>query len=322
MALQSRRQVMRAAMHGAAGLCLAPLACRVAPVYAQSAASAFDAVALSERLYLLTSAGQANVVAQTQPDGVVLVDGAAANVAEALLDTVAGLPASGSVHSLFNTHWHPQQTGLNERLGAEGTTIIAHENTRLWLTTDITYPWDDQSFAPLSKAAQPNLSFYDTGELNSQVRYGYLRHAAHTDGDMYVQFPEANVLVVGDTVSGAGWPFVDWWTGGWIGGIVGNLELLLDLTDAQTRIVPARGRVLSRADLQSQYEMYNIVYERLSRMLNSGRGPDEAVAAKPTEEFDAIMGPPDEFVRRAFESLWAYLTPDAALPRRQWGVFA
>ena len=39
--------------------------------------------------------------------------------------------------------------------------------------------------------------------------------------------------------------------------------------------------------------------------------PSEAVAAKPTKEFDAQMGNPDEFVRRAFESLWAYLSPDA-----------
>jgi hypothetical protein len=45
--------------------------------------------------------------------------------------------------------------------------------------------------------------------------------------------------------------------------------------------------------------------------LNAGRGPDEAVAARPTAEFDAEMGPPDEFVRRSFESLWAYLSPDA-----------
>ena len=50
---------------------------------------------------------------------------------------------------------------------------------------------------------------------------------------------------------------------------------------------------------------------RLCRLLYAGRGPDEVVAARPTAEFDAEMGPPDEFVRRAFESLWAYLSPDA-----------
>jgi len=35
------------------------------------------------------------------------------------------------------------------------------------------------------------------------------------------------------------------------------------------------------------------------------------VEARPTQEFDVRMGPSDEFVRRAFESLWAYLSPDA-----------
>ena len=45
----------------------------------------------------------------------------------------------------------------------------------------------------------------------------------------------------------------------------------------------------------------------------SGSSLDHAaiIAAAPTKEFDAQMGNPDEFVRRAFESLWAYLSPDA-----------
>jgi hypothetical protein len=64
-------------------------------------------------------------------------------------------------------------------------------------------------------------------------------------------------------------------------------------------------------DLKAQFDMYQAVYERLSKLLNSGRGPTEAVEARPTKDFDAKMGNPDEFVRRAFESLWAYVTPDA-----------
>ena len=81
--------------------------------------------------------------------------------------------------------------------------------------------------------------------------------------------------------------------------------------NADTRIVPARGPVLGLADLKKQYEMYVTIYDRLSTLLNRGRGPAEAVAAKPTKEFDEKMGNPDEFVRRAFESLWGYLSPDA-----------
>jgi glyoxylase-like metal-dependent hydrolase (beta-lactamase superfamily II) len=306
MPSRTRRELLRMALSGATGIALGPSALRLAMAQAMPA----GVTSLSDTLHLLT-VESINLLAKTGPDGVVLVDGGPVGSRELLLGAIAALPSSGPIHTLFNTHWHPEQTGLNEHVGTEGGAIIAQENTRLWLSTDITYPWDGSRFEPLPEVAQPNKTFYDEGALDSGVRYGYLRHAAHTDGDLYVQFPDENVLAVGDTVSSAGWPFVDWWTGGWIGGIVGNLELLLSLTDAETRIVPARGPLLRRTDLEAQYGMYNVIYERLARMLNAGRGPDEVVAARPTAEFDAEMGPPDEFVRRAFESLWAYLSPDA-----------
>jgi hypothetical protein len=35
------------------------------------------------------------------------------------------------------------------------------------------------------------------------------------------------------------------------------------------------------------------------------------VDARPAREFEPQMGHSDEFVRRAFESLWAYVSPDA-----------
>jgi hypothetical protein len=69
--------------------------------------------------------------------------------------------------------------------------------------------------------------------------------------------------------------------------------------------------VLGLAELEAQERMYATIYERLTQLLNKGRSPGEAVEARPTKEFDAQMGNPDEFVRRAFESLWAYISPDA-----------
>ena len=89
------------------------------------------------------------------------------------------------------------------------------------------------------------------------------------------------------------------------------MQRLQTLANADTRIVPARGAVMNLAELKAQATMYATIYDRLTTLLNKGRGPSEAVAAKPTKEFDAQMGNPDEFVRRAFESLWAYLSPDA-----------
>jgi glyoxylase-like metal-dependent hydrolase (beta-lactamase superfamily II) len=335
----TRREILRAAIGGAAGIALGAPVQRLAAgngpfAPADQAASERTRAAeqttpadaanirLSDDLFVLRLPGQANVVAYTDAGGVVLVDGGSAAASDALMTAVAGLPGGGAVHTIFNTHWHPEQTGSNERLGKAGATIIAHENTRLWLTTDVTWPWNGQRFTRVPKIAQPNRTFYTTGRLEppgpgrqgspvESVRYGYIPDAAHTDGDMYVHFPRQNVLAVGDVVSGEGWPTVDWATGGWIGGIVGGLERLQTLADEDTRIVPARGPVLGLAQLKAQTEMYATLYDRLTQLLNKGRGPAEAVAAAPAKEFEERMGNADEFVRRAFESLWAYLSPDA-----------
>jgi len=278
---------------------------------AQAQTGAANTQKLADDLFIVTIPGEANVVAQTTASGVVLVDGGSAAGSDALMKGVAALPGAGPVRTLFNTHWHPEQTGSNERLGKAGATIIAQENTRLWLQQNVTWPWDGKRFAKLPKIAQPNKTFYDSGKLDSGVRYGYISDAAHTDGDLYVYFPQQNVLAVGDALSGEGWPVVDWWTGGWIGGIVGGIQRLQSVANPETRIVPARGRVLSLADLKTQLDMYGTIYDRLTQMLNRGRGPNEAVEAKPTKEFDDKMGNGDVFVRRCFESLWAYLSPDA-----------
>ena len=265
---------------------------------------------LGDNVYLLGGAG-GNVIARTGAEGVVMVDGGLAQNAGTLAQAVAALPNSSPVRTLFNTHWHPEQTGSNEKLGTAGVTIIAQENTRLWLQQNITWPWNGQRFKKFAKIAQPNKTFYDKGALDSGIQYGYISDAAHTDGDLYVYFPQQNVLAVGDAAYGQGWPVVDWWTGGWIGGIVGGLQRIQTVANKDTKIVPAVGPVLSLADITAQVDMYGTIYDRLNQMLNKGHSPSEAVEAKVAKEFEAKMGNPDEFIRRSFESLWAYLSPDA-----------
>jgi glyoxylase-like metal-dependent hydrolase (beta-lactamase superfamily II) len=302
MFVSTRRTFLKA---GAAGLA-APFA------FAQSSGQApkIETAPLGENLYLLSGAG-ANVIARTGADGVVLVDGGLAQNAAALAQAVAALPNGGPVRTLFNTHWHPEQTGSNEMLGTAGAAIIAQENTRLWLQQNVTWPWNGQKFKKLAKVAQPNKTFYDKGALDSGIRYGYISDAGHTDGDLYVYFPQQNVLAVGGAACGQGWPAVDWWTGGWIGGIVGGLQRIQTVANKESKIIPANGPALSLADITAQVEMYGTIYDRLNQMINKGRSPSEAVEAKPAKEFEAKMGNPDEFIRRSFESLWAYLSPDA-----------
>jgi len=262
---------------------------------------------LANNVSLFTGAG-ANVLALNTSDGVVMVDGGLAERSAALLQAVGG-----RVHTLFNTCWFPELTGSNLTLGKAGAAIIAHENTRLWMTTDITRPWEKHTFLPAPKEARPNKTFYDKGSVTiggERIDYGYLLQA-HTDGDIYVFFPKSNVLAIGGIVSRNEWPLIDWWTGGWIGGLVNALETLSKIGDAQTRIVTATGPVMTRAELAAQHEMYRTINTRLQQLIRKGRSPDEAIAAQPTKEFNDKMGNPDTFIRLAFQSLWGQLSPDA-----------
>ena len=311
MAVLGRRKFLRGAAGGAAGLSVGLWGFRSAFVEAQPVET--KVVDLGGGIHVLTL-GASNVLAVADGEGVALVDGGTRAHSAELLQRIAALPGAGDIHTLFNTHWHPEQTGSNEVLGKSGARIISQENTRLWLTTDVTWPWNGQTVEPLPKVAQPNETFYTDQTLavgKKAARCGYLRDCPHTDGDIYVFFPDDNVLAAGGAVTGSGWPTIDWWTGGWIGGIVGGLETLLTVVDSQTRVVPAEGPVLTKVDLERQHEMYGAIWERLAKTLYSGGGTQEALAADPAKEFAATMGPSDDFVVRAFHSLWAYLSPDA-----------
>jgi cyclase len=298
MSIPNRRTFLKAAICGIASV---PFR-----AFAQTQTT-IATIPIRDNLVMLTGAG-ANIVAMTGPDGVVMVDGGLAANSASVLRAV-----NGSVRILFNTCWFPEQTGLNQTLGQSGATIIAHENTRLWMGTDITRPWEKRTFPPAPKEARPNKTFYNKGSITAgdeRIEFGYLLQA-HTDGDIYVFFPKSNVLVIGGLISKNEWPLIDWWTGGWIGGLVNGLDTLLKVGDAETRIVPAQGPIITRADLQAQYEMYKTINTRLQQLIRKGKSPDEAVAAEPTKEFNDKMGKPDMFVRLAFQSLWGQLSPDA-----------
>ncbi len=286
--------------------------CASAAASAPAPASTLAAQTLGPRLALITG-GAGNVLALGADNGALLVDGGARAESAALLKLATGAVNAGKVHTLFNTHWHPEQTGSNETLGKQGVRIIAHENTRLWLTRKIIVDWAKAPFPAMPKIAQPNSSFYTTDRLEfggEEIAFGHLGQA-HTDGDIHVYLPKANVLVAGGTVSAAGWPLVDWQTGGWIGGLVGAHDRLLAIANDSTRIVPANGPIISRNDLQAQRAMYFEIYDRLVKQLVKGMGPDEAYATGPAREYESKWGDSRQFVLAAFRSLWGHFAPDA-----------
>jgi glyoxylase-like metal-dependent hydrolase (beta-lactamase superfamily II) len=302
----NRRDFLQAA---GATLSLAALGAR--PAAARAASPPVTAERLDDHLVVFSGAG-CNCVAAAGPDSVLLVDGGLRERSGDLLEAVRK-ELKSPVRILFNTHWHPEQTGSNERLGLEGVRIIAHENTKLWLGYPQQVPPDNRTYGPLPPKARPNDTIYDSGKLTfggEQVDYGYLLQA-HTDGDIYIFFRESNVLVTGGPVSGEGWPILDWKHGGWIAGQVEALRTLSGLADEHTRVIPANGPVLTRDDLKAQHDMYNTIFGRLQQLLRKGMAPDEVLAAAPAKEFEAKWGNSTQYVTMAFKSLWGHMAPDA-----------
>jgi glyoxylase-like metal-dependent hydrolase (beta-lactamase superfamily II) len=268
---------------------------------------------LSEGLLLIQGAGS-NVLALRDEAGLVFIDGGDKARGKALLVLASKQLRASGAHTLVNTHWHPEHTGLNELLGKQGAKIIAHENTKLWLSTTVRYQPDGPPIPPLPTAALPNVTTYTSGELrlgDETLKYGYLLQA-HTDGDLYVRLTRANVLVTGGVVAGDAWPTADWVTGGWINGTVSGYRALIALCDDSTRVVTAHGeRLYSKADLVAEVDILSKLADQLSKMMRAGAGPADMLAANPAKDYAAKLGDPKEFLVESFKSLWPRLAPDA-----------
>jgi len=265
--------------------------------------------ALSDSLHLFQGAG-GNVVAATDADSVLMVDGGLEENSQALLTQVAAQCGARPVKLLLNTHWHWDRIGCNALLGKAGAKIIAHDNTRLWLTTQVDSKWEHRIYPPQPARALPTQTFFyglqKLGFGGQDVEYTIMPQA-HTDGDIYVFFPRENVLVTGGVVRGAGYPQPDWCTGGWLGGMIDGLKQLLTRADAQTRIIPGRGAIRTRADLAAQLDMCSAVLGKIGTSYFKGETWEQFQAAKPTSEFDAQWGNPDPFLKMAYDGAWYHV---------------
>jgi glyoxylase-like metal-dependent hydrolase (beta-lactamase superfamily II) len=260
---------------------------------------------------LLQGAG-CNVIALPGPNGALMIDGGLAANAEALLAAVRKATGSSRIHTLINTHWHPEQTGANEAVGRSGGVILAHETTRVYLSNTVYSVMFEGRRPPLPEAARPRQTTRGDGSLEfagQKIDYGYLP-AAHTDGDLFVSIPKMNLIAAGGVVSADEWPLLDYRNGAWLGGRVRALERLADLVTPDTRIVPSHGRLMTGRDIVRQREIYRELFVTMIGYLNMGLGPEDAAARKPLARYEAEFGDASGFVYGALRSMMLAYVPD------------
>jgi glyoxylase-like metal-dependent hydrolase (beta-lactamase superfamily II) len=250
--------------------------------------------------------GGSNVVAFSTGDGLVLVDSGVPKFGDKLVAALKGVAANSKVNTLFNTPYHLDQTGNNELFAASGSKIIAHDVTRQWMSTDYWVPAEERYEKARPKAAWPTETFFNTGSLKAggeQIDYGYLV-SAHTNGDLYVHFKDSNVLVVGDVASPVKDPELDWITGGWIGGRVDAMDLLLKISNAQTKFIPGTGPVMSQAEFKAEREVMEVVRQRLFKQVMAGDGPQDMLEAGVMKGLARTWKDPYKFLYAACKGCW------------------
>ena len=142
-----------------------------------------------------------------------------------------------------------------------------------------------------------------------KIDYGYLP-AAHTDGDIYVHFPELNVLVAGGPVSGEQWPLLDFRNGAWYGGRVRAHEKLAGLVRPDTRVVPAHGRLITGTELLRHRDIYKALFTTMIGYMNMGLGAEDVVERNPLKQYQAEFGDPSKFLDGAYRSMQIAYVPD------------
>jgi glyoxylase-like metal-dependent hydrolase (beta-lactamase superfamily II) len=260
---------------------------------------------------LLQGAG-CNVLAMSGPEGALMIDGGLAANADALLAAVRSATGSTRIHTLVNTHWHPEQVGANEVVGRSGGVIFAHEKTRIYLSNAVYSVTFAGRRPALPQAARPSRTTRGDGSMEfggRAIHYGYLP-AAHTDGDLFLHVPELNLLVAGGVVSAEEWPLLDYRNGAWLGGRVRALERLADLVTPDTRVVPANGRVMTGREIVRHRDMYQKLFTTMIGYLNMGLGPEDAVTRNPLAEYASEFGDPSAFTYGALRSMMIAYVPD------------
>jgi glyoxylase-like metal-dependent hydrolase (beta-lactamase superfamily II) len=268
------------------------LASLAVPVWAQQDFSAveIETIQVSGNVYMLVGAG-GNIGLSVGEDGAFVIDDQYAPLSDKIMAAIAEL-TDADVKFLVNTHYHGDHTGGNEAFGAAGAIIFAHDNVRARMSTDQFRAIFDQSIPASPAGALPIVTFSDemTFNWNGDAIRAIHVAPAHTDGDSILYFHDANVIHMGDTFFNGFYPFIDVGSGGDINGIIGAGYRALSIANDDTAIIPGHGPVSDAAGLAAWLEMLKITRVSMQSLIDRGMSEDEALAARPTAEFDEQYG--------------------------------
>jgi cyclase len=241
------------------------------------------------------------------PDGVFMVDAQFAPLSEKIAAAIRQI-SDKPIRFLVNTHVHGDHTGGNENFGKMGATILARQNLRNRL--EHPNPSANGQPTPPTPAAGLPVITYDapiTIRMNGEEIRLIPAPVAHTDGDTFVKFVNANIIMTGDFYRSIQYPNIDRANGGSLPGLVAALDAVIANADANTKIVPGHGTVVDRAAVVAHRDMVLAIRDKVAALVKEGKTQEQVVAAKPTAEYDSkvqqVATTGDRFVGQLYAEL-------------------
>jgi cyclase len=264
---------------------------------------------LGNKTYMLEGQG-GNITVAVATDGIIMVDTQFAPLSDkikAAIKAISPLP----IKYVINTHFHGDHTGGNENFQKDGAIVVAQDNIRVRLAAGTTNGTTGQKTPPVPPAGLPKQTFVsgsltlEVGGRKAQVTYV---QNAHTDGDSFVYFADANVLAVGDIMNNNHrYQQVDYANGGNITGVVRGTDAFLKLANDDTKVVVGHGPLAKKSDVVAYNAMAKTVRERIEKMVREGKTEAEVVAADPLKDLNASWAANDQaavnFLKQVYNAL-------------------
>jgi glyoxylase-like metal-dependent hydrolase (beta-lactamase superfamily II) len=231
-----------------------------------------------------------NITVAVGEDGVIMVDGEFAPLHDKIKAAIAAV-TSEPIRYLVNTHFHGDHTGGNANFQKDGATVISQDNIRLRLAAGGNKNGTTGQAQPPAPAGGVPKETYSGGEKTIEVggRKAILHHVnnAHTDGDTWVYFPDANVIATGDVMNNRHrYQQVDWANGGDVRGMIRASNDWLALANDQTKVVVGHGPLGNKQSIADYNAMVKTARERIEKLVKEGKSEDQVVAAKPLADLD------------------------------------
>ena len=225
-----------------------------------------------------------NMAVLTGEDGVILIDDGLEELSDLLLGAI-GRVTGEPVSFVINTHVHGDHVGANLAMHMQGATVVSHDNIRRRLEDD---GWQTrEGKRPAVKGELPTITFSDavTFHLNDQLAFVFHVPTAHTDGDSMIHFPGLNVIHTGDVFFNGLFPYIDLDSGGTVAGYIAAQRKVLELSDADTKIIPGHGPLANKADMQAAHDMLVDADARVRKLIQQGMTEEQIVAENPLADY-------------------------------------